>query len=115
LIDSTPPIVVTRNLRKNDKKDNLQELSTVIEFTISSFASSDEATITRMNRSVGKASEASKHIRPPPSAAAVAPARDAVGVAVGVIPSVSTVLTTWEPLLGKVKSFTEIMDKFAEV
>jgi hypothetical protein len=113
--DSTPPIVVTRNLRKNDKKGNSQELATVIEFNIVSFASSFEATKAQMDQAVDQAKEAYKHIGPSPSAAAVASACDIVGVTVDVTPSVSNVLTAWEPFLEKVKLFTEIIDQFAEV
>jgi hypothetical protein len=88
-IDPTLSIVVTRNLRKVDKKGKSQELPTVIEFTISSFASLDGATNAQMDEAVGQA-------------------RDAISL-------VSNVLTTWEPLLEKVKLFTEIMDTFTEV
>jgi hypothetical protein len=86
-----------------------------MEFTISSFASSDEATIAQLDEVVGQAKEAYKHIGPSPSVEASASTRDVVGVAVDAIPSVTNVLTTWEPLLEKVKLFTEIMDKITEV
>jgi hypothetical protein len=102
----TSPIVVTRNLRKNDKRGNSQEISTVIKFTISSFASSDEATTAHMNEAVGQAKEAYEHIVPSPSA--VASASDAT-------PSVNDTFATWEPLLEKIKLCTEIVDKIAEV
>jgi hypothetical protein len=62
---------------------------------------------------VGQAKEAYKqHIGPSPSTEAAASTRDVV---VDAIPSVTDVLTAWEPLLEKVKLFTEIMDKIAEV
>jgi hypothetical protein len=64
---------------------------------------------------VDQAEEAYKHIGPSPSVEAATSTRDAVGVVVDAIPSVSNVLTDWEPLLEKVKMFTEIMDKIAEV
>jgi hypothetical protein len=111
----TPPIVVTRNLRKNDKNGNSQEIPTIMEFTISSFASSDEATIAQLDEVVEQAKEAYKHIGTSPSVEASASTRDVVGVAVDAIPSVTNVLTAWEPLLEKVKLFTEIMDKITEV
>jgi hypothetical protein len=66
-----------------------------------------------MDEAVDQAKEAFQHIGP--SSAEGVSACDAVVVAVDVTPSVSNVLTTWEPLLEKVKLFTEIMDKFAEV
>jgi hypothetical protein len=108
-------IAITRNVRKNDKKGRSQELPTVIEFTISSFVSSDEATNAQMDKAVGQAKEAYKHIGPSSLAAVTESAGDAGGVVVDAIPSVNDVLAAWEPLLEKVKLFTEIMDKFAEV
>jgi hypothetical protein len=94
----------------------LQELSTVIEFTISSFASSNEATITQLDDVVDQAEEAYKqHIEPSPSGEASSSIRHAVGVPVDSTPSITNVLTAWEPLLEKFKLFTEIMDKIAEV
>jgi hypothetical protein len=116
-IDQYPDttVVITRNLRKNDKKGRSQDLPTVIEFTISSFASSDEATSAQMDNAVGQAKESYKHIGPSSLAAVAESAGDAGGVVVDAIPSVNDVLAAWEPLLEKVKLFTEIMDKFAEV
>jgi hypothetical protein len=110
--DPTLPIVVTRNLRKADKKGNSQELQAVIKFTVSSFETSHEATITQMNESVSQAKAAYEHIGPSPSVPA--PARDAAGMTVNAIPLV-TKAVAWEPLLEKVQLFTDIVDKFAEV
>jgi hypothetical protein len=110
--DPTPPIVATRNLCKIDKRGNSQELPTVAKFTISSFKMSDEATSVQLDRVVSQAKEAYEHIVPLPSA--MASACDAVGVAADTIPSVNDTLTTWEPLLDKVKLVTEIVDKIAE-
>jgi hypothetical protein len=107
------PIVVTRNLCKIDKREYSQEVPTVIKFTISSVTTSDEATSAQMDEAVSQAKEAYEHIAPSPPA--VASASDAVGVAVDAIPSVNVAFTTWEPLLEKVKLFTEIVDKIAEV
>jgi hypothetical protein len=109
LVDPTLPIVVTRNLRKNDKKGNIQEVPTAIEFTISLFGTSVEATITWANEAVSQAKEAYDHIVPSPSA------YDAVGEAVDAIPSVNDALAAWEPLLEKLKLCTEIVEKIAEV
>jgi hypothetical protein len=109
----TSVVVVTRNLHKNDAKDNSQEIATVIEFTISSFATSNEATTARMGEAVGQARAAYEQIVSPPSVLV-----DAVGVADGVIPLVGDVLTkatAWEPLLEKIKLCTEIVDKVTEV
>jgi hypothetical protein len=112
LVDTTPPIVVTRNLHKKDKKGNTQEIPTVIKFTVSLFATSVEASRTQMGEAVGQAKEAYEHVVSSPSA------YDAVTVAVDAIPSVNDTLTkaaAWEPLLEKIKLCTEIVDKIAEV
>jgi hypothetical protein len=104
---------VTRNLHKNDARGNSQELTTVIEFTISSFATSDEATAARMGEAVDQAKDAYEQIGSPPSVLI-----DAVGVADDVVPSINDGVTkaaAWEPLFEKIKLCTEIVDKIAEV
>jgi hypothetical protein len=101
-----PTLVVIRNLHKIDARGDSQELSTVIEFTISSFTTLDEATTAWMDESVDQAKAAYEEIVSPPS---VLP--DAVDVAGDVL----TKATAWEPLLEKIKLCTEIVDKIAEV
>jgi hypothetical protein len=107
------PAIVTRNLHKNDARGNSQEIATVIEFTMSSFATLDEATTVRMNEAAGQAKAAYEQIMPSPLVLV-----DAVSVADDVIPSVDYGLakaTAWEPLLEKIKLYTEIVDKISEV
>jgi hypothetical protein len=110
-IHSTPTTVVTRH--KNDARGNSQEVATIIEFTISSFATLDEATTARMGEAVGQAKTAYEQIVSPPSVLV-----GVVGVADDVTPTVDDILTNavaWEPLLDKIKLCTEIMDKITEV
>jgi hypothetical protein len=112
-IRSTPATVVTRNLHKNDARGNSQAVATVIEFTMSSFSTSDEATTARMSEAVDQAKTAYERIVSPTSVLV-----DAVGEADDVTPTVDDVLTkavAWEPLLEKIKLCTEIVDKIAEV
>jgi hypothetical protein len=112
-VHSIPAIVVTRNLHKNDTRGNSQEVATVIEFTISSFATVDEATTARMDEAIVQAKAAHEQIVSPPSVLV-----NAVSVADVVIPSVGDVLakvSAWEPLLEKIKLYTEIVDKITEV
>jgi hypothetical protein len=112
-VHSMSTIVITRNLHKNDARGNSNELPTVMEFTISSFSTPDEATSARMDEAVGQAKAAYEQIVSPPSVLV-----DAVGVADDAIPSVGDVVTkaeAWESLLEKIKLCTEIVDKIAEV
>jgi hypothetical protein len=112
-VRSTPAIVVTRNLHKNDARGNSQEVATVLEFTISSFATLDEATTARMNEAVDQANVAYEQMVSSPSALV-----DAVGVADDITSTVDDVLTkavAWEPLLERIKLYTEIVDKITEV
>jgi hypothetical protein len=101
-----PTLVVIRNLHKIDASGISQELATVIEFTISSFATSDEATTARMDEAVGRAKAAYEQIVSPPSV---------LVEAIGVAGDVPTKAAAWEPLLEKIKLCTEIVDKIAEV
>jgi hypothetical protein len=85
----------------------------VIEFTTSSFATSDEATRARMGEAVDQANTAYERIVSPPSVLG-----NAVDGADDVPPTVNDVLTkavAWEPLLEKIKLCTEIVDKITEV
>jgi hypothetical protein len=75
-------------------------------FTISSFATSVEATTVRMDESVSQAKAAFEQIVSLPSAL--------VG-AVGMVDDVAAKAAAWEPLIEKIKLCTEIVDKVAEV
>jgi hypothetical protein len=103
---------VTRNLRKDDARGNSQEVPVTIEFTISSFSTSDEAKGARMDDAIIHATAAFEHILPQPLC------DDTINVDGDASPSVNdifTVVDSWEPFLEKIKLCTEIVDKMAEV
>jgi hypothetical protein len=95
-IHSISTIVVTRNLHKIGARGNSQELTTVIEFTISSFATSDDATTARIGEAVDQAKGAYEQVVSLPSVFGVA--GDAIPLDIDVV----TKATAWEPLLEKI-------------
>ncbi len=66
-----------------------------------------------MEEAVAGAKEALDHMKLAPSA--IEPMQGAVNTSVAVVANISSLTTTWGPLLQKVKLFTELVDGIARV
>jgi hypothetical protein len=90
----------------------VQEVQTVLEFTVARFATSDECIRDQLNEAVGEAT-AVDNMNPVPSLATGA------GVVVDrtttIADTVNPISAAWGPLLDKVKLFSEIVDKVSQV
>ena len=66
-----------------------------------------------MEEAVAEAKDAVVHMKLAPSS--IKPMRGAVNTSVAVVANIKSLTTTWEPLLQKVKLFTEFVDGIARV
>jgi hypothetical protein len=90
----------------------MHEVQTVLEFAIASFTTSDEAVQGQLNEAVSEAKVLDNTNS--------APSRiiDAGNVIESLISDANTVISTtaaWDPLLDKIRLFTEIVDGISEV
>jgi hypothetical protein len=90
----------------------MQEVRTVLEFTIAPFATSDEGLKDQLNEVVGEATDVDSMIPVPPLATGAGDMVDRVTATTGAI---NPVMAAWDPLLIKIKLFTEIVDGISEV
>jgi hypothetical protein len=91
----------------------MHDVQTVLEFTITSFGTSDEALEGQLNEAVSE-TKVVENMNPAPSRVI-----DGGNVVDGIISTTNnTVIPTmaaWDPLLDKIKLFTEIVDGISEV
>jgi hypothetical protein len=99
---------VTRKLRIEDRNGDTHEVPTIVEFTIASFATSAEV---QMDEAVDQAATAVDRMELAP----VLGAEEAVNNVVPIISGIDTMTAAWEPLLNKIKLYTEIVDRISEV
>jgi hypothetical protein len=100
----------------------VQDVQTVIEFTISPFATSDEGLKDQSNQAVGEAND----IQPAPTLIidgvvvdgvnsitnAINPITNAINP---ITNAINPITAAWDPLLEKIKLFTKIVDGISEV
>jgi hypothetical protein len=84
----------------------------MLEFTITSFASSDAARQEQLHEAVG---EANNDVNMDPAPALINEARDVVDRANLITNTINPIATAWGPLLDKVKWFSNLVDKVSEV
>ncbi|KAN0102501.1 hypothetical protein V8E52_011886, partial [Russula decolorans] len=100
---------VTRNLRKDDGKGNMQ---TVVKFTITSFATSADAAKAQMDEAVDQGRTALDNMKSLP----LLPRADgAVAEVVSAIGRINTISAAWDPLLKRIEKWTVIVDKISEI
>jgi hypothetical protein len=83
----------------------MQPLQTMLEFTITPVATSDEVRKEQLHEAVGEANDV-VNMNPAPSG---------VDNVTSVMNAVDTISTTWLPLLDKIRQFTDIVDEISEV
>ncbi|KAN0107633.1 hypothetical protein V8E52_009952, partial [Russula decolorans] len=103
---------VTRNLRKDDVKGNMPDVQTVVEFTITSFATSADAAEAQMDEAVDQGRTTLDNMKPVPL---LLSADGAVADVVSATRSINTISAAWTPLLEKIERYTKIVDKISEV
>jgi hypothetical protein len=91
----------------------LHDVQTVLEFTISCLGTSDEALESQLNEAVDEAKVVAIMNPAPSQIIDAGNAVDSINSTTNntVIP----IVTAWEPLLDKIKLFTEIVDGISEV
>jgi hypothetical protein len=104
------PIAVTRNLHKYDSKGVAHEISTVIEFTISTFSSAEDSTKSRMQDALGDGKAAFNRMISAPLTL-----KDPEDLSSTSTDCVEPIVCAWEPLIEKIQLCTQIVDKFSEV
>lgn len=85
----------------------MHEVQTVVEFTITSFATSDEAAGVRMDEAVDQGKAAVDHMKPAPF--------NTEGEVINAISDINTITEAWDPLLERIKLCTKIVDAISEV
>jgi len=100
---------VTRKLRIEDRNGDTHEGPTVVEFAITSFATSAEV---QMDEAVDQAGTAVDRMELAP---VLLGPEGAFNNVVPIISGIDTMTAAWEPLLNKVKLYTEIVDRISEV
>ena len=105
--------MISRKLRGCDKNGNLQELQTVVEFTIVSVAGSVDSSKMQIDEAVAQGNAAIDQIKPLPSSLEHAPGL--VDDSVTAYNNIEPIAVTWGPLLEKVELITGIVDKISEV
>jgi hypothetical protein len=90
----------------------VQEVRTVLEFTIAPLATSDEGLKDLLNEGVGEATDVDSMNPVPPLAIG---AGDMVDRVTAITSAINPVMAAWDPLLIKIKLFTEIVDGISEV
>jgi phage-related minor tail protein len=87
----------------------VQDVQTVLEFTISPFATSAEGLKDQLNKAVGEASDME------PAPALIADAGVVVDGVNSITNAINPIAAAWDPLLEKIKLFTKIVDGISEV
>jgi hypothetical protein len=99
-------------LSKSDKARKVQEVQTVLEFTIAPFATSDEGLKDQLTAVVGEVADVD-NLNPAP--AVITDAGVAVDGVTAIANTIKPAMAAWDPLLEKIKLFTEIVDGISEV
>ena len=105
--------MVTRELCKHDRYGNQRKAQTVIQFTIGADSKASDAPELNMGEAVAQGKDALDLMKPAPSS--FEPIQGVVDTSATVINNAKSMSNTWGPLLQKLKLFTELVDKFAEV
>jgi transcriptional regulator with AAA-type ATPase domain len=105
--------VISRKLRGYDENGNLQELQTVVEFTIVSVAGSVDSSKMQTDEAVAQSNAAIDQIKPLPSS--LEHASGLVDDSVPAYNNIEPIAVTWGPFLQKVELITRIVDKISEV
>jgi hypothetical protein len=107
------PLAITRELCKFDSRGNQRKTQIVIEFTIAATSKASDSTGLNVEEAVAQGKDALLHMAPAPSL--FGPIQGAVDPSVAVATNISSLLTTWDPLLQKVTLFTKLVDRIAQV
>jgi len=103
---------ISRYLFKYDDHGNQTRTQTIVEFTISK--ASKAAAGLNMKQAVVQGKDALDHMKSAPSSV-VEPIQGATDASTTVTNNIKSVSDTWGPLLQKIKLFSELVDKIAEV
>jgi hypothetical protein len=90
----------------------VQEVQTVLEFTIAPFVTSDEGLKDQLNEVVGEATNVDNMNPVPPLATGEGAVVDRI---TAISDTINPVMAAWDPLLEKIKLFSEIVDGISEV
>jgi hypothetical protein len=85
----------------------------MIEFTIVTMSKDDDAVGLNMDEAVTRGKVALDHMQPAPSP--LEPIQGVADASANMINNIKSVANSWDPLLQKVKAFTELVDTIAEV
>jgi hypothetical protein len=107
--------VVTRELCKHDRHGNQQKTQIVIQFTIVAVSETSDADADELNAgdALAQAKDELSDVKSIPSR--LEPIPGVVDTSATVINDTKSVSDIWGPLLDKLKLFTELVDKIAEV
>jgi hypothetical protein len=105
--------VITRKLCKFDVNGNSHELQTTIEFAIVSVDGPAVAAQKQMDEAVAQGNLVFDRMKSIPSS--LEHAAGTVDDSIAVFNNVKTIAAVWDPFLDKIRQFTEIVDKVAEV
>jgi hypothetical protein len=95
-----------------DKAGKVPPLQTVLEFTITPFATADEALMAQWNESVS-GTRVVHNMKPAP--AVIIGAEGVIDRVNSITNAINPITSVWDPLLDKIKLFSEIVDKASEV
>jgi hypothetical protein len=102
--------VITRELHKIDAHGKQRKTQTTIEFTIVAISKASDAAGLNMEEAIVRGKEALDSIEPAASSFEPIP-----WITNALVNDIKSVSNTWDPLLQKVKLFTELVDEVAEV
>jgi hypothetical protein len=106
-------LAITRELCKYDSSGNQRKTQIIIEFTIEAMSMASDSAGLNMKGAALQANDAIVRMKLAPSS--LQPIQHAVDTSVSVVTDIKSLSNTWDPLLQKVKLFSEFVDEIAHV
>jgi hypothetical protein len=105
--------VITRELKKPNTHENQRSTKSIIEFTIIAVSKASDAAGLNIEDAVAQAQDAIDGMQPAPSS--LGRVQGAIDTSTTVIDNIHSMSNIWNPLLQKVKLFSDIVGTIAEV
>jgi hypothetical protein len=104
---------ITRTLSKLAADENLSQTQPIIEFSITVESQPSNTSYVEMSDGVRRATTAFEQMTVAPST--LERIEDAVGTSTTIVGNMKSITATWDPLIQRIKLFTEIVDRISEV
>jgi hypothetical protein len=104
---------ITRVLSKPGANEILSRTQPIVKFSITVTTHPSNASYMEVDDGVTRATTAFDHMRVAPSA--LERIEDAVSASTTVVENMTSITATWDPLIQRIKIFTEIVDGISEV